>query len=100
MGPGHQKTLCRTQALAWGTHRVRFSCEVSGEDGSGGTGPGRGCLSSSAPRDAAGQSSGNRSSLRGAGLAVTDRKSVVEGESGEAGRGGGTGSKTTYEWSE
>src|SRR5699024_9435824 len=71
MGPGHQKTLCRTQALAWGTHRVRFSCEVSGEDGSGGTGPGRGCLSSSAPRDAAGQSSGNRSSLRGAGLAVT-----------------------------
>src|SRR5699024_4806727 len=71
MGPGHQKTLCRTQALAWGTHGVRFSCEVSGEDGSGGTGPCRGCLSSSAPRDAAGQPSGNRSSLRGADRAVT-----------------------------
>src|SRR5699024_9176141 len=71
MVPGHQKTLCRTQALAWGTHRVHFSCEASGEDGSGGTGPGRGCLASSAYRDAEAQSSGSLRSLRGAGLAVT-----------------------------
>src|SRR5699024_11887432 len=49
MGPGHQKTPSRTQALPWGPHRVRSPSEASAEEGPGVTDPVGGARPSPAP---------------------------------------------------